>query len=176
MNAQAPSTTAPGGINPSRVDVFLGYSYFGAHGQVKPAGIAYSSINEGGLGSVAYYMNKYVGGEIVGSVHPDGKNDGFYSISAGPIFRAPMQNFTLFGHGLVGGGNLGGPNSENPQYHNPYRWGPTITAGGGMDYNCHFLTTAFPCGCLRRIIAGSIPTMARRRQFRPTALWAAVRT
>ena len=50
----------------------------------------------------------------VRSIHPDGKNDGFYSISAGPIFRAPMQNFTLFAHGLVGGGHLGGPNSENP--------------------------------------------------------------
>jgi hypothetical protein len=123
--------------------VFLGYSYFGAHGQLKPQGIAYSSIDEGGLGSFAYYMNKYAGGEIIGSVHPDGKNDGFYSISGGPIFRAPMQNFTLFGHGLVGGGHLGGPNSENPQYHNPYRWGPTITAGGGMDYQLPFFDNRF---------------------------------
>ena len=126
------------GVNPSRVDVFLGYSYFGAHGQLKPQGINYSSIDEGGLGSVAYYFNKYVGAEFVGAVHPDGKNDGFYSMSAGPIFRAPMQNFTLFGHGLVGGGNLGGPNSESPFYHNPYRWGPTLTAGGGMDYQLPF--------------------------------------
>src|SRR3984957_7716528 len=110
LSAQTPSTAAPVGPNPSRVDVFLGYSYFGAHGQLKPQGIAYSSINVGGIGSGAYYMNKYAGGEIVGSVHPDGKNDGFYSISAGPIFRAPMQNFTLFAHGLVGAGRLGGPN------------------------------------------------------------------
>jgi len=123
--------------------VFLGYSYFGAHGQLKPQGIAYSSINVGGIGSGAYYMNKYAGGEIVGSVHPDGKNDGFYSISAGPIFRAPMQNFTLFAHGLVGGGRLGGPNSENPIYHNPYRWGPTLTAGGGMDYDLPFFDNRF---------------------------------
>jgi hypothetical protein len=110
---------------------------------LKPQGIAYSSINEGGLGSGAYYMNKYAGGEIIGSVHPDGKNDGFYSISAGPIFRAPMQNFTLFAHGLVGGGRLGGPNSENPLYHNPYRWGPTLTAGGGMDYDLPFFDNRF---------------------------------
>jgi hypothetical protein len=144
VNAQTtPSTAAPGGINPSRVDVFLGYSYFGAHGQLKPQGIAYSSIDVGGIGSGAYYMNKYVGGEIVGSVHPDGKNDGFYSISAGPIFRAPMQNFTLFAHGLVGGGRLGGPNSENPVYHNPYQWGPTLTAGGGMDYDLPFFDNRF---------------------------------
>jgi hypothetical protein len=144
VNAQtAPSAAAPGGINPSRVDVFLGYSYFGAHGQLKPQGIAYSSINVGGIGSGAYYMNKYAGGEIIGSVHPDGKNDGFYSISAGPIFRAPMQNFTLFAHGLVGAGRLGGPNSENPIYHNPYQWGPTLTAGGGMDYDLPFFDNRF---------------------------------
>ena len=86
LNAQTtPSTAAPMGVNPSRVDVFLGYSYFGAHGQLKPQGINYSSIDEGGLGSVAYYFNKYVGAEFVGAVHPDGKNDGFYSMSAGPI-------------------------------------------------------------------------------------------
>jgi outer membrane protein OmpA-like peptidoglycan-associated protein len=143
LNAQTPSTAAPMGVNPSRVDVFLGYSYFGAHGQVKPAGINYSSIDEGGLASGAYYFNKYVGGEVIAAIHPDGKNDGFYSYSAGPIFRAPMQNFTLFGHGLVGGGYLGGPNSENPAYHEPYVWGPTLTAGGGMDYALPFFDNRF---------------------------------
>ncbi len=79
VNAQAPSTAAPGGINPSRVDLFMGYSYFGAHGQLKPQGISYSSINVGAIGSVAYYMNKYVGGEVIFSAHPNGKNDDFFS-------------------------------------------------------------------------------------------------
>ena len=66
LSAQtAPSTTAPGGINPSRFDLFTGYSYYGAHGQLKPAGISYSSINLGAVGSGAYYFNKYVGGEII---------------------------------------------------------------------------------------------------------------
>jgi outer membrane protein OmpA-like peptidoglycan-associated protein len=143
LNAQTSSTAAPLGINPSRVDVFMGYSYFGAHGQVKPAGISYSSINLGAIGSGAYYFNKYVGGETVFAAHPSGNNDGFYSISGGPIFRAPMQNFTLFGHGLVGGGKLGGPNSENPDYHEPYKWGPTLTAGGGMDYDLPFFDNRF---------------------------------
>jgi hypothetical protein len=111
---------------------------------LKPQGISYSSINEGGIGSVAYYMNKYVGGEVVGTFHPDGKNDGFYTISGGPIFRAPMQNFTLFAHGLVGGGDLGGPNnSGTPFYHNAYHWGPTLAAGGGMDYQLPFFDNRF---------------------------------
>jgi hypothetical protein len=143
LSAQTPPAGPPGGINPSRVDLFLGYSYYGAHGQLKPFGINYSSINEGAIGSGAYYFNKYAGGEIIFAAHPDGKNDGMYSISAGPIFRAPMQNFTLFAHGLVGGAHLGGPNSENPFYHNPYQWGPAITAGGGMDYQLPWFDNRF---------------------------------
>jgi outer membrane protein OmpA-like peptidoglycan-associated protein len=143
LGAQTPSTAAPVGLNPSRVDVFLGYSYFGAHGEVKPAGIPYSSINYGAIGSVAYYMNKYVGGEVVVAVHPDGNNDGLYTASAGPIFRAPMQNFTLFAHGLAGGARLGGPNSDSGGYHEPYQWGPTLTVGGGMDYDLPFFDHRF---------------------------------
>ena len=140
----APSTTAPVGPNPSRVDVFMGYSYFGAHGKLNPAGISYSSIDTGAMGSGAYYFNKWFGGEAIFAAHPDGHNDGLYSISGGPIFRAPMQNFTLFAHGLAGGAHLGGPNSEGPlPYHNPYKWGPTLTAGGGMDYDIPYKDNRF---------------------------------
>src|ERR1700733_10959228 len=80
LSAQtAPSTTAPVGPNPSRFDIFMGYSYFGAHGQVKPAGINYSSVNYGATISGAYYFNKYAGAEINFVAHPDGNNDGLYS-------------------------------------------------------------------------------------------------
>ncbi|CAN5610714.1 hypothetical protein BH10ACI4_BH10ACI4_28580 [soil metagenome] len=146
LNAQtAPSAAAPLGPNPSRVDIFTGYSYYGAHGQLKPAGIAYSSIDLGAIGSGAYYFSKYVGLEGVFTAHPDGKNDGMYSISGGPIFRAPMQNFTVFAHGLVGGARLGGPNNSVPPntYHEPYRWGASIAAGGGMDYDLPFFSNRF---------------------------------
>src|SRR3954471_7899698 len=138
MGAQTPATSAPAmaGPNPSKADVFLGYSYFGAHGLLKPAGIPYSSIDLGAIGSVAYYFNRYFGGEFIYSNHPDGKNDGFSGASVGPIVRLPMDNFTVFAHGLVGGGRLGGPNNESPASleHEPYRWGAALTAGGGMDY------------------------------------------
>src|SRR6185312_137845 len=138
MGAQtpaAPASTMTAGPNPSKVDVFLGYSYFGTHGLLKPAGITYSSIDEGAIGSVAYYFNRYFGGEFIYSNHPDGRNDGFSGASLGPIVRLPMDNFSVFAHGLVGGGRLGGPNSDVPATfeHEPYRWGPALTAGGGMD-------------------------------------------
>jgi len=138
-----PSTTAPMGPNPSRVDVFLGYSYFGAHGQLKPAGINYSSIDYGAIGSGAYYFNKYVGAEMIFAAHPNGKNDDVYTASAGPIFRAPMQNFTLFAHGLAGAARVDGPNSHNGTYFNPFQWGPALTAGGGMDYDLPFFNHRF---------------------------------
>jgi outer membrane protein OmpA-like peptidoglycan-associated protein len=147
MGAQTPASTTPAtaGSNPSKVDVFLGYSYFAAHGSVKPAGIQYSSINYGAMGSVAYYFNRYFGGEVIYSNHPDGKNDGFSGASGGLIVRYPAEGFTVFGHGLVGAGRLGGPNDDNPASfeHEPYRWGPALTAGGGMDYDLPFMDHRF---------------------------------
>ncbi len=66
QNASAPN--APKGSYPSRVDVFLGYSYFGAHGSLiypnNTTGPRYSSINVGAIGSVAYYFNRYVGAPV----------------------------------------------------------------------------------------------------------------
>jgi hypothetical protein len=119
----------------------MGYSYFGAHGQVKPAGIAYSSVDLGAIGSGAYYFNKYIGGEFTFIANPDGQNDGAYGAYVGPIVRAPMDNFTLFAHAAAGATRLGGPNSENPSTleHEPYQWGPSLLVGGGMDYDLPFM-------------------------------------
>ena len=143
LSAQTPSPAAPVGPNPSKVDVFLGYSYFGAHGQIKPQGITYSSIDIGAIGSGAYYFNKYVGAEITFVAHPDGSNDGLYAGSAGPIFRLPLENFTVFAHANAGGSRLTGPDSDPGGYHNPYTWGPTLAVGGGMDYDLPFLNNRF---------------------------------
>jgi hypothetical protein len=147
LGAQTPAagTTAPSGPNPSRVDVFLGYSYFGAHGVVKPSYLPFSSVDEGAVASGAYYFNKYVGGELLMFDNPNGQNDGLVGGYAGPIFRAPMQNFTLFAHGLVGGVRIGGPNSEIPATyeHEPYTWGASIMAGGGMDYDLPWFNHRF---------------------------------
>jgi hypothetical protein len=145
LTAQTAPSTATTGPNPSRVDVFLGYSYFGAHGQVKPFGLPYSSVDEGAIGSGAYYFNKYVGAEVNFIANPDGNNDGLYGGYAGPIFRAPMQNFTLFAHGLAGGTKLAGPNSDVPATfeHEPYTWGPSLLVGGGMDYDLPYFHHRF---------------------------------
>jgi hypothetical protein len=143
LGAQTPAT--PTGANPSRFDLYTGYAYFGAHGSLRPPYTAYSSINEGAIGSGAYYFNKYAGGEFIYTNSPNGANDGLQDLSVGPIVRLPLENFTIFAHGLVGGVRLGGPNNDSPAYffHNIYTWGTELTVGGGMDYDLPFFDNRF---------------------------------
>jgi hypothetical protein len=143
--ATTPAATAPAEPNPSRLDIFAGFSYFGAHGKLNPGYIPYSSIDKGAAGSVAYYATKYLGGEVLFQAHPHGANDHTYEISVGPIVRLPMDHFTLFAHGLVGAERLGGPDSDYPptEETNPSKWGVGLTAGGGMDYDLPWLKHTF---------------------------------
>jgi hypothetical protein len=135
--APAPSKT----INPSRADVFLGYSYLAPNGWVN--GSKYASVNLGAIGSGAYYFSKNLGFEAGLASHPDGPGDGFTTINAGPIARFPLEDgLTPFIHALVGTTRIGGPNyvgyysdGAGPiNFVNPYRWGTSLTAGGGMDF------------------------------------------
>ncbi len=136
-NAPAPSTT----INPSRADVFLGYSYFAPNSYVN--GAKYAAVNLGAIGSGAYYFTRNLGFEGSLASHPDGPGDGFTTLNAGPIARFPLEDgLTPFIHALVGTTRIGGPNyvgyysdGAGPiNFVNPYRWGVTLTAGGGMDF------------------------------------------
>jgi outer membrane protein OmpA-like peptidoglycan-associated protein len=147
MYGQTSSSTpaAPAEAPISRIDVFLGYSYLAPKGSVTtplPDGTSftssYSSINAGAIGSVAYYFNKYVGGQIEYANHPDGNNDGAQTAQGGIIFRYPVQGMVPFIHGLAGGVRLGGPNDE-PYAAHAYTWGPALTVGGGLDYDLPFL-------------------------------------
>jgi hypothetical protein len=132
----------------SKWDIFAGYSYLSPHDTVQvpqPNGTVipynYNAVNLGGLFSVARYFDKYVGLQAEYGFHEwgtsrpgtnigtHGNNDGFQTISGGPIFRFPHEDITPFLHALVGGARVGGP------YHNPYTWGVDLTAGGGLDYN-----------------------------------------
>jgi len=136
-------STLPNAPNPSRVDVFAGYSYFGTHSVIQPSGLQFSSVNIGAMGSVAYYFNRYFGGEVAVMAGPPGQNDGFFGYYAGPIFRLPLQNYTLFAHGLAGGVDGVGVNypgyySPTSAGYNPYTWGVGLVAGGGMDYDLPF--------------------------------------
>ena len=144
------STTAPAQTQPaaSREDVFVGFSYLDPHGSVKTTDIngvvqsrAYSPINEGAIGSFAYYFNRYVGGQAEFAAHPEGSNDGMGSLEGGIIFRYPTGSITPFVHGLAGAAKVGGPNYHLPgqapgdDIWHKYTIGPALTAGVGMDLN-----------------------------------------
>lgn len=143
--AKPAAMAAPGAAPISKIDVFMGYSYLAPHGTITtslPDGslspAKYSSVDYGAIGSVSYFLNKYIGGQIEFGAHPDGNNDGAYSISAGIIGRYPTdEGVTPFVHALAGAVKLGGPNYEPLVYH-PYTWGPALTVGGGLDYDLPF--------------------------------------
>ncbi|MDQ2733189.1 MAG: hypothetical protein M3Y56_16185, partial [Armatimonadota bacterium] len=149
QNAPAPATqnmaAKPAmGVNPSRIDIFLGYSYLSPHGYIQ--GQRYRDVNIGAIGSGAFYFNKYMGGEVTVASHPDGPGDGFTTFSAGPIVRFPTDSITPFVHAAVGAVRMGGPNYDSfysngtpGHFVNPYRWGTALTVGGGMDYPLPFL-------------------------------------
>jgi hypothetical protein len=128
-------STLPNAPSPSRVDIFTGYSYYGLHSDNQPTGEQFGSVDEGAIGSGAYYFNKYFGAEIAMIANPNGNGDGFYGYYGGPIFRLPMQNYTLFAHGMVGGVDGVGPNNPGGVGYNSYQWGTGLIAGGGMDYD-----------------------------------------
>ena len=140
---------APPTNESSRWDIFAGYSYLSPHGTVdtplpngKIVPANYDSIDLGGIGSVSYFFNKYVGiqGEIavhewgvqntntVPETGTTGNNSGFTTLAGGVIVRYPRGNITPFAHGLFGGALIDGPT------HNPFTWGPDVTVGGGLDY------------------------------------------
>ena len=134
---------------PSRWDIFLGYSYLAPKGTVNtvqpnaqqtPVSASFDAVNAGGLFSGAYFFNKYAGVQVEVGVHQWGvqccnsnvgtreNDDGFTTLGGGAIFRYPEENFTAFAHALVNADYIGGP------YFEPFKWGPGLTVGGGMDY------------------------------------------
>ncbi len=151
-----PSAPAPQSADDSasRWDVFLGYSYLAPHGTVTtsvPPGTisnSYSAINYGGIGSVSYFFNRYVGGQIEYANHPSGNNDGISTAQAGIIFRYPTEGVSVFVHGLGGGAYVGGPNypgNGTDLVAHAYTWGPALTAGAGLDldFSRHFAWRIF---------------------------------
>lgn len=146
-SSPAPAAPAQTQTPASRADVFMGYSYLDPHGSVTTtvrggatASERYSPINEGAIGSFAWYFNRYVGGQIEFAVHPDGSNDGIGSGEGGIIFRYPTGKVTPFVHGLAGAVDIGGPNYHVAGYRagdtvfHKYTIGPALTAGVGMDF------------------------------------------
>jgi len=144
--ATAPAR-GPANPSPSRWDFAIEYSYLNPKGTVstlngngQPVTASYDPVNLGGVASYTYFFNRMVGlqGEVgvhefgsqvpgSSSVGTQGNDDGFTTVAGGVVFRFPVGAVTPFLHGLGGGALVGGP------YFEPNRWGPDVTAGGGLD-------------------------------------------
>ena len=135
-----PAAKASVGDSPSKWDIFAGYSFLAPKGTVD--GFDYTRVNLGAIGSVTRYFNKNIGVQIEGDVHnannEDSPNDDFNGGSAGVIYRFPSARLTPFVHVLAGAESVG-------SYYQDNKWGPVITAGGGLDYdiNRHFAIRLF---------------------------------
>jgi len=126
---------------PSRWDIFAGYSDLGFKGTVDvlqpPPGTVilpenFHPLNAGGIASVAGFFNYNVGWELEGSTHHNWSssttgNSGITTLQTGPVFRFPFERLTSFVHVLGGASDINGPDNE------PYKWGPSVSAGGGFD-------------------------------------------
>ncbi len=155
MPAQSSKAKSPADASLSRWDIFAGYSYLSPHDTVDttapvgflnnsstpvPVSASYDAVNLGGLFSGSYYITRHVGVQTEFGEHEWGvqccasnvgsrsNNDGFLTLGAGPIVRFPNGNFTPFVHALMIGARVNGP------YFEPNKWGPGMTAGGGLDY------------------------------------------
>ena len=137
---------APWDNSASKWNIFVGYSYLAPNGKIPGTqngapGSTYGQINYGAIFSAARYFNRNLGVQIEADEHIQSQdfplgdnnasfnsNDNFAGGSAGLIYHVPMARITPFVHALVGA-DLGG---------SPYHvdtWGPTMTGGGGLDYN-----------------------------------------
>jgi hypothetical protein len=114
---------------PSRVDLFGGYSYFHPIDS-DIYNVEYLPIIQGADASAAAYFGKHFGLQAEGSLFLKGPhdNDCVYKAEAGPIFRFPVGRFVPFVHILAGGVEVGGPSLQ------PCTWGYGATAGLGLDY------------------------------------------
>ncbi len=133
--------------SPSKWDIFAGYSYLAPHGTATSGGTG-QAINYGAIFSVARYFNNYVGVQIEADEHINNQDvyiggcpscgstwsrSDFSGGGAGMIFRFPTADVTPFVHALVGvdySGIIPGSHQDG--------FGPTVTVGGGMDYNTPF--------------------------------------
>jgi len=141
QDAPKPAAKTSPADSPSRWDIFAGYSYLAPKGTVEvpqfptgtPVPFTYKSMNDGIIGSGTYYFNKWVGAQLETGAHDlftnsNSSNGSAYTLAGGLVARFPTADITPFLHGLVGGARMNGPD------HNPWKWGPALTAGGGMDY------------------------------------------
>src|SRR5690242_1208925 len=92
----APSTYSDEN-QPSKVDVFAGYSWLSPNGAVN----GNKGITDGFKVATSYWFNKYFGGVVETGNH-FGDINTINTLTAGPTFRIPLEGLTPFGLATFG--------------------------------------------------------------------------
>lgn len=120
-----PAAQAQDDRQPSKVDLFTGYSYLNPRGKV--GGVFIQDIAKGFNVNGTYFFTKYAGLTLDGGGHFGDQAD-IGTIQIGPTFRFPSMNrVTPFVHGLVGLHEIGLAGFDS-------KAGIGLTAGGGLDF------------------------------------------
>ena len=130
--AQAAKTGAPPTPEPSRVDMFAGYSYFHPIDATINK-IYYEPIYPGVDASTSVYFSRHFGLQVEGTIFHNWPYDRIYTAQIGPVVRWQAGRFFPFLHLVGGTARVGGPAAQ------PGTWGTGFTAGGGIDYVLPFL-------------------------------------
>jgi hypothetical protein len=119
--APAPSASTSYEDQPSKVDVFAGYSFLSPNGAVN----GNKGITKGFTVASSYWANKYLGAVIETGSH-FGDINTFNTLTAGPTFRIPLEGLTPFALATFG------INREDPTGFQS-KTGFGFTGGGGFD-------------------------------------------
>jgi hypothetical protein len=125
----APATPAPqpsssyssDETQPSKFDLFAGYSYLSPNGAIN----GNKGITDGFTFAGSYWVNKYFGG-VIEAGSSFGDINTINTITAGPTFRIPLQGITPFGLATFGLNH-----EEAIGFGQSY--GAGFTGGGGFD-------------------------------------------
>src|ERR1700722_16427295 len=130
--AQAAKTGSTPTPEPSRVDMFAGYSYFHPIDATINK-IYYQPIYPGVDASTSVYFNRHIGLQVEGTVFHNWPYDRIYTAQVGPVFRWQIGRLSPFVHLVGGSARVGGPAAQ------PGTWGTGFASGVGFDYVLPFL-------------------------------------
>ena len=145
QNSAKSTAKVPVGDSSSRWDIFAGYSFLAPNATVHGTNrngtensVSIDNEKVGTVESLSYFFTRHIGLQFDSGQHDryyapayskGDSNSGLLTAQAGPIYRfTTSHRFPPWVHGLVGGGDLHGP------AHQDYKWGVSVVAGGGLDY------------------------------------------
>lgn len=125
--ALMPLSAAAQERQPSKLDLYVGYSWLDANGRV--GGTPVETMNKGFNTRTTYFFDRHWGVTLDSAAH-FADTARVSTIMVGPTVRFPMDRVTPFAHFLVGMHRLA-PGAFQPDT------GIGLTAGGGFDLDVH---------------------------------------